>query len=82
MKRYIIIIPKSGMTYPANGYHHSTVYPTGMDNAVNTIQTNGSVIVKSTDNVTFEAGQEIQMNAGFEVQQGGKFEVNIVQCGN
>ena len=52
-----------------------------VSNAVNTLNTSGSVIVKSTDNVTFEAGQEIQLNAGFEVQQGGQINVNIIQCG-
>lgn len=41
-----------------------------------------SVIVKSTDNITFEAGQEIQLNAGFEVEQGGQLNVNTIQCGN
>ena len=52
-----------------------------VSNAVNTLNTSGSVIVKSTDNVTFEAGQEIQLNAGFEVQQGGQINENIIQCG-
>ena len=52
-----------------------------VSNAVNTLNTSGSVIVKSTDNVTFEAGQEIQLNAGFEVKQGGQINVNIIQCG-
>lgn len=52
-----------------------------MSNAVNTIQTSGSVIVKSTDSVSFEAGQTIQLNDGFEVQTGGQLNVNIVQCG-
>ncbi len=46
------------------------------------MQTSGSVIIKSTDNVTFEAGQEINLNAGFEVQQGGQLNVRIIQCGN
>lgn len=52
-----------------------------VSNAVNTLNTSGSVIVKSTDNVTFEAGQEIQLNAGFEVQAGGTLDVKIVSCG-
>jgi len=43
------------------------------------IQTTGSVIVKSTDNVTFEAG-EVILNEGFEVQSGGTFEVIIKKC--
>lgn len=49
--------------------------------AVDTIQTSGSVIVKSTDNVTFEAGQEIILNPGFEVQTGGQLQINIQECG-
>jgi M6 family metalloprotease-like protein len=53
-----------------------------VSNAVNTVQTSGSVIVKSTDNITIEAGQEIQLNSGFEVQQGGQLNVNTIQCGN
>lgn len=32
-----------------------------VSNAVNTIQTSGTVIVKSTDNVTFEAGSKIRI---------------------
>ncbi len=52
-----------------------------VSNAVNTIQTSGSVIVKSTDNVTFEAGSEIIINAGFEVQNGGQLQLNIQECG-
>jgi M6 family metalloprotease-like protein len=49
-------------------------------NAINKIETTNSVTVKSTDNVTFEAGQEIILN-GFEVQQGGVFEINMNGCG-
>ncbi|HOH55532.1 MAG TPA: hypothetical protein PK903_05410 [Paludibacteraceae bacterium] len=45
------------------------------------MQTSGSVIIKSTDNVTFEAGQEIILNNGFEIQQGGQLDINIVTCG-
>jgi len=52
-----------------------------VSNAVNTVQTAGSVIVKSTDKITLEAGQEIMLNNGFEVQQGGQLDVNIVTCG-
>ncbi len=52
-----------------------------VSNAVNTVQTAGTVIVKSTDKITFEAGQEIILNNGFEVQQGGQLDVNIVTCG-
>jgi hypothetical protein len=52
-----------------------------VSNAVNTLNTSGSVIVKSTDSITFEAGQEIILNNGFEVQQGGQLDVNIVTCG-
>lgn len=52
-----------------------------VSNAVNTLNTSGSVIVKSTDSITLEAGQEIILNNGFEVQQGGQLDVNIVTCG-
>lgn len=52
-----------------------------VSNAVNTLNTSGSVIIKSTDRITFEAGQEIILNTGFEVQQGGQLDVNIVTCG-
>lgn len=49
-------------------------------NAINKIETTNSVIVKSTDNVTFEASQEILLK-GFEVQLGGVFEINMNGCG-
>jgi M6 family metalloprotease-like protein len=52
-----------------------------VSNAVNTLNTSGSVIVKATDRITFEAGHEIILNTGFEVQQGGQLDVNIVTCG-
>ena len=50
-------------------------------NAINNIETSGSVIVKSTDNITFEYGQEILLN-GFEIQVGGQFLINMNGCGN
>jgi M6 family metalloprotease-like protein len=53
-----------------------------LTNASNSIQTSGTVIVKSTDNITFEAGESVFLNPGFEVQQGGIFEINMNGCGN
>jgi M6 family metalloprotease-like protein len=50
-------------------------------NVNNKIETTASVTVKSTDNITFEAGQEVLLN-GFEVQLGGQFLVNMIGCGN
>jgi len=44
------------------------------------IQTAGTVIVKNTDNIIFEAGNEVILNPGFEVQSGGKFEINMINC--
>lgn len=52
-----------------------------VSNAINSIQTAGSVTVKTNESITFEAGQEIILNAGFEVQQGGELKLNIVTCG-
>ena len=52
-----------------------------LTNASNKIQTSGTVIVKSTDNVTFEAGNEVILNGGFEIQLGGTFEINMNECG-
>ena len=50
--------------------------------AYSTIQTVGTVIVKSTDNVTFEAGSTVTLNPGFEIELGGTFEINMNGCGN
>lgn len=52
-----------------------------LTNASN-IQTLGMVIVKSTDNITFEAEKEVVLNPGFEVQLGGRFEINMDGCSN
>lgn len=49
--------------------------------AMNKIETSGTVIVKDSTNVIFEAGQEIILNPGFEVNKGGNFETNINCCG-
>ena len=46
------------------------------------IKTSGSVIVKSYDDITFEATDAIILEAGFEVKPGGKFQAEIVECGN
>lgn len=54
----------------------------GLSNAKNKITTSGSVTVKATDNVTFEAGNEVLLNPGFELQQGGLFEINMNGCGD
>ena len=53
-----------------------------LTNASNSITTSGTVTVKSTDNVTFEAANEIILNEGFETQQGGVFEINMNGCGD
>lgn len=52
-----------------------------LSNASNKIQTSGTVVVKNTDNVIFEAGNEIVLGAGFEVKLGGTFEINMNDCG-
>lgn len=44
------------------------------------IQTEGTVIVKSSDNVTFEAAESISLGEGFEVEEGGTFNVIIYDC--
>jgi len=48
------------------------------------IHTSGTVTVKSTDNVIFEAGNEVILDAGFEIELGGTFEINmntdIINC--
>ena len=62
-------------------YSNTSNLPT-LTNAFNKIQTSGTVIVKNTDNVTFEAGNVILLNSGFEVKVGGVFEMNINSCGN
>ena len=51
-------------------------------NAYYSIQTSGMVVVKNTDNITFEAGNEIILGAGFEVELSGTFEINMNECGN
>jgi M6 family metalloprotease-like protein len=45
-----------------------------------TIQTQGAVIVKNTDNVVFEAGNEVILDPGFEIQLGGTLEIHIIDC--
>ena len=52
-----------------------------LTNVSNNIQTSGTVVVKNTDNVTFEAGNEIILGTGFEVELGGAFEINMNDCG-
>jgi len=49
-------------------------------NASNSITTSGAVVVKSTDNILFEAGNEVILNSGFEVKLGGVFEINMAPC--
>lgn len=51
-------------------------------NALNKIETSGNVIIKGSDNITFEAGQEILINGDFEIQPGGSFDLKICGCGN
>jgi len=48
--------------------------------ASNSIQTQGTVVVKNAKSVTFEAGNEIILGPGFEVELGGTFEINMVGC--
>lgn len=50
-------------------------------NASNSIITQNTVVVKSTDNVIFEAANEVTLNPGFEVASGGVFEINMNGCG-
>lgn len=50
-------------------------------NAYNSIVTQNAVVVKSTDNVIFEAANEVSLNPGFEVNLGGQFEINMNGCG-
>ena len=52
-----------------------------LTNASNRIQTSGMVVVKNTDNVTFEAGNEIILGPGFKVELGGTFKVDMNGCG-
>jgi len=61
-------------------YSNTNNLPT-LTNASNSIQTSGTVVVKNTDNVTFEAGNEIILGPGFEVELGGTFEINMNDCG-
>ncbi|MDR1678943.1 MAG: M6 family metalloprotease domain-containing protein [Prevotellaceae bacterium] len=49
--------------------------------ALDKIETNGTVVVKNSDNIIFEAGNEVLLEAGFEVQSGGIFEINMKGCG-
>lgn len=44
------------------------------------IQTEGNVVVKSSDNVTFEAAEGVSLGEGFEVEEGGTFNVIIYDC--
>ena len=48
------------------------------------IYTSGTVTVKSTDNIVFEAGNEVILDAGFEIKSGGTFEIrmntDIINC--
>ena len=50
-------------------------------NASNSIVTQNTVVVKSTDVIIFEAANEVSLNPGFEVNLGGQFEVNMSGCG-
>lgn len=44
------------------------------------IRTEGTVVVKSSDNVTFEAAESVSLGEGFEVEEGGTFNVIIYDC--
>lgn len=43
-------------------------------------QPTGNVIVKNTDNITFQAKRTIQLKPGFIVQNGGAFKAKISPC--
>lgn len=60
-------------------YTNTSTLPS-ITNSSNSITTNGSVIVKNTDKVVFEAPQDITLNGGFEIQAGGEFEINMNGC--
>ena len=62
--------------------YSNTSYLPALTNVSNSIKTTNTVIVKSIDNVTFEAGEEVILNSGFEVQLGGTFEINMNECGD
>lgn len=62
--------------------HSNTSQLPSFSNAITRIETSGTVVVKSTDNVTLEAGQEIILNPGFEIQLGGQLTTNMNSCGN
>ena len=49
-------------------------------NVSGSIQTNNSVVVKSTDNVTFQATDYIELGPGFEVTSGGTFNAKVSSC--
>lgn len=46
----------------------------------NSIRTEGTVVVKSTDNVTFESTESIILGPGFEVKEGGTFNATVNEC--
>ena len=46
----------------------------------NSIRTEGTVVVKSTDNVTFESTESIILGEGFEVKEGGTFKATVTEC--
>jgi len=48
--------------------------------ASNNIQTSGTVTVKSTDNVTFDAGNKTILNPGFKIESGGTFKIDVNGC--
>jgi len=52
-----------------------------LSNASNSIQTSGTVVVKNTDNIIFEAENKITLNSGFKIQLGGTFKINMNECG-
>ncbi|MCL2682672.1 MAG: hypothetical protein FWE63_04190 [Bacteroidales bacterium] len=61
--------------------HSNTNNLPAVTNASNSIQTSGTVVVKSTDNVSFEAGNKIILKPGFKVESGGTFRINMNACG-
>ncbi|MDE5703584.1 MAG: hypothetical protein K2H70_02040 [Bacteroidales bacterium] len=52
----------------------------GNTNVAGSIRTTGSVVVKTTDNVVFQATDYIELGDGFEVKESGTFNANVTSC--
>ncbi len=49
-------------------------------NVSGSLRTTGTVTVKATDNVVFQATDYIELGVGFEVKEGGTFTANVTGC--